>query len=119
MWQNFRYQNNYMQPKHISSQAFNVVDLVSYQDSAIVTKIVIKSAQGSVTLFAFDQGQELSEHTTPFDALVYIIDGTAEIGIAGQGHHLKQGEGIVMPAHQPHFVKAIEKFKMMLTMLKP
>jgi quercetin dioxygenase-like cupin family protein len=97
---------------------FGVADLVSYQDSTIVSRIVVKSAKGSVTMFAFDEGQELSEHTAPFDALVHVIDGEAEIRVSGEPHRLQGGQGIVLPANEPHSVKAMRKFKMMLTMIK-
>ncbi len=93
-------------------------DLADYQDGAIVSTILLKKDRGSVTLFAFDKGQDLSEHTVPHDALVYVLDGETEITIAGESHRLKQGEVILMPANQPHSVKAIERFKMVLTMIR-
>lgn len=92
--------------------------LVDYQEGSIVSKEVIKKDKGTVTLFAFDKGQGLSEHTAPFDALVYVFDGKAEIRISGKPRHLKAGEIIVMPANQPHSLKAIERFKMMLVMIR-
>jgi len=95
-----------------------VVDLVSYQDGAVVSRIVVKRETGSVTLFAFDAGQELSEHTAPYDALVQIVDGEAAITIAGRPHRLSAGEMILLPAHQPHAVKAVSRFKMLLTMIR-
>jgi len=95
-----------------------VVDLVAYQDGAIVSRIVIKKATGNVTLFAFDVGQQLSEHTTPYDALVQVVDGDAEITIAGKPHRLRAGDMIVMPAHQPHAVAAVSRLKMLLTMIR-
>ena len=95
-----------------------LVDLVDYQDQSVVSRTIIDKKTGTVTLFAFDQTQGLSEHTAPFDALVYLLDGEAEITISGEAFTLKQGETIIMPANKPHAVKAIEKFKMMLTMIR-
>ena len=95
-----------------------VNDLISYQDGAVVSRIVIKRDTGNVTLFAFDAAQELSEHTTGYDALLEVIDGECEVTIAGKSHQLRAGEMIVMPAHQPHAVKAVSRFKMLLTMIR-
>jgi quercetin dioxygenase-like cupin family protein len=91
---------------------------VDYQSGAVVSCQIIKGSGGNVTLFAFDAGQELSEHTTPFDALVQVLDGEVEIFISGKPYRLKPGEVIIMPADQPHALKALEKFKMLLTMIK-
>jgi quercetin dioxygenase-like cupin family protein len=91
---------------------------LTYQDRAVVSKTVLKSNAGTVTLFAFDKGQELSEHTAPFDALVHVLDGMAEITIAGDAHTLAAGEMILMPANKPHAVKAAERFKMMLVLIR-
>lgn len=93
-------------------------DLINYQDGAIVSKEIIKSEKGSVTLFAFDKGQGLSEHTAPFDALVYNFDGKAEVSIDGKWHTLEKGGIIIMPANKPHSVKAVERFKMLLVMIR-
>ena len=93
-------------------------EMVDYQNGAVVSKEIIKKQTGTVTLFAFDKGQGLSEHTAPFDAMVYIIDGEAEITISGKPFYLKQGEMIIMPANEPHALKAVKKFKMMLTMIR-
>ena len=79
---------------------------------------IVKKKTGTVTLFAFDEGQGLSEHTTPFDALVYIVDGEAEITISGKPHRLRAGEMIIMPANEPHAVNAVKRFKMLLAMIK-
>ncbi len=92
--------------------------LVSYQDGSVVSRTVMNRPAGTVTLFAFDRDQSLSEHTAPFDALVHILDGSAEIKISGKPHVLKKGGMIIMPAGQPHALKALEKFKMMLVMIK-
>jgi quercetin dioxygenase-like cupin family protein len=95
-----------------------VVDLVSYQDGAVVSRILLKRETGNVTLFAFDAGQELSEHTTPYDALLQVAEGEAMITIAGKPHRLRAGDMIIMPAHQPHAVKAGSRLKMLLTMIR-
>jgi quercetin dioxygenase-like cupin family protein len=95
-----------------------LTDLVDYQDGAVVSREIINQKSGSVTLFAFDEGQGLSEHMAPFDAMVYLLDGEAEITISGRPLHLKQGEMVIMPANQPHSLKAIKRFKMVLTMIK-
>jgi quercetin dioxygenase-like cupin family protein len=92
--------------------------LVDYQEAAVVSRGLIKKDKGSVTVFAFDQGQELSEHTVPHDALVHVIDGEARITIAGADHRLGVGDTIVMPGNQPHAVQAIRRFKMVLTMIR-
>ena len=93
------------------------VDLVAYEKGSVVSRTIIDKKAGTVTLFSFDGGQGLSEHTAPFDALVCILDGEAEIVISGKPFHLKSGEAIVMPAGQPHAVKALKRFKMLLTMI--
>jgi len=103
---------------NIIGEAGNLVSLVDYQDGSVVSKEVIKKEKGTVTLFAFDKEQGLSEHTAPFDALVYILDGKVEITIAAKQHFLKIGETIIMPANKPHALKAIERFKMLLVMIK-
>ena len=100
------------------SQAFYLRDAVSYQDAAIVSREIVGKKTGTVTVFAFDEGQGLSEHTAPFDALVYILDGEVEILISGKPYQLKEGEMIIMPAHEPHALKAIKKFKMLLIMIR-
>ncbi len=92
--------------------------LVDYQTGSVVSKTIIKKQTGTVTLFAFDKGEGLSEHTAPFDALVYLIDGEAEVIISGNDNLVKKGEMIIMPANEPHALKAKEKFKMMLAMIK-
>jgi len=100
------------------AQTLKVTDLVDYQAGSVVSRIVVKAETGSVTLFAFDEGQELSEHTTPFDALVQVLDGEVAITISGKPFHLKTGDAIVMPSGEPHAVKAVKKFKMLLTMIR-
>jgi quercetin dioxygenase-like cupin family protein len=100
------------------AEILNLAEMVSYQDGSVVSRQITKSDGGNVTLFAFDAGQELSEHTAPFDALVHVVEGEAEIIISGQSFHLKSGGAIVMPANDPHAVKANSPFKMLLTMIR-
>ena len=101
-----------------TAQVSRVVDMVGYQDGAVVSRTVLKQPAGNVTLFAFDAGQELSEHTAPYDALVQVLDGEAEITIAGRPHRLRVGDMIVMPANKPHALRAPARFKMLLTMIR-
>jgi quercetin dioxygenase-like cupin family protein len=91
---------------------------IEYQSGAVVSKTLIQQPTGTLTLFAFDQGQGLSEHSAPFDATVVILDGSAEIKISGVVHQVKNGEMIIMPANQPHALQALERFKMLLIMIK-
>ena len=93
-------------------------DLVNYQDGAVVSREVMKKKTGTVTLFAFDEGQGLSEHTTPFDALANVIEGELEIVISGQPLRVKEGEMVIMPADQPHALKAMARSKMLLIMIR-
>ena len=94
------------------------IELVAYQPGAVVSREIVKKKTGSVTAFAFDKEQGLSEHTAPFDALVHVLDGTAEISIGGKPHTVVQGEMILMPANVPHALKAVGRFKMLLTMIR-
>ncbi len=95
-----------------------LAELVSYQEGSVVSRTLIKGKTGTVTLFAFDKGQGLSEHTAPFDALVQVIEGEAEVTIAGVSAHLQEGEIVIMPASQPHALQAPQRFKMLLTMIR-
>jgi len=95
-----------------------LVDLLQYQDSSIVSRVLLKNKGGTVTLFAFDAGEGLSEHTAPFDALVVVTDGDADVEIAGESFRVRQGETIILPANRPHAVKATTKFKMLLIMIR-
>ena len=95
-----------------------LTELINYADDAVVSKTIIKKGTGTVTLFAFDKAQELSEHTAPFDALVFVLDGRAEIKISGIPYILKKGEMIILPVNKSHSLKAVERFKMMLTMIR-
>jgi len=101
-----------------SAEINRAENMVEYQEGSIVSKTLVDKETGSITLFAFAAGQSLSEHTAPYEALVQVLDGSAEIIIAGQTYELNAGEMILMPADIPHAVKAEEKFKMMLTMIK-
>jgi quercetin dioxygenase-like cupin family protein len=101
-----------------SSEAINVASLVEYAPESIVSRQLIKNDAGTITLFAFDKGQSLSEHSAPFDAVVQIVDGQGELIIGGQTVPATAGQMVVMPADVPHAVKAPERFKMLLTMLK-
>ena len=102
----------------MKSEIQSINDVVHYQDGTVVSKAIINKKSGSVTFFAFDKDQGLSEHTAPFDALIQVLDGNAEIIISGKSHQLKAGEMIIMPADEPHAVKATTRFKMMLVMIK-
>lgn len=104
--------------KGLKGKAFDISALLDYQEDAVVSREIIKKDTGTVTLFAFDKGQGLSEHTAPFDALVYIVDGASEIKILGKLNKVKEGEMIIMPANKPHALKAIKRFKMLLVMMK-
>ena len=100
------------------SEVVRLNELIEYQEGSVVSRTLLNKDTGTLTLFAFDAGQGLSEHTAPFDALVYILDGEAEIIISGNPLTLKTGEMVLMPANKPHALKAIKKFKMLLTMIK-
>lgn len=95
-----------------------LADLVNYQEGAVVSRTVIHRTTGTVTLFAFDVGQELSEHTAPFDALAHLLEGAAEIVVSHKPLSTKAGDVVLMPAHQPHALKALTRFKMLLTMIR-
>ena len=99
-------------------QVGRLLDTVQYQEGAIVSRTIIDTKAGTVTLFAFDEGQGLSEHVTPYDALVYLLDGEADIIISGKVLRLVTGEMVIMPANEPHAVKAVKKFKMILIMIR-
>ena len=99
-------------------QSSNLVSMLDYQKDAVVSKTIIEKKTGTVTLFSFDQGQGLSEHTAPFDAMVQVLEGEVEISICQKPFHLKQGEMIIMPANDPHALKAVTPFKMLLIMIK-
>ena len=100
------------------SEVVRLNELIEYQEGSVVSRTLLNKETGTITLFAFDKGQGLSEHTAPFDALVSLLDGEAEINISGKPFSLKQGEMIIMPANEPHALKAVKQFKMILTMIK-
>ena len=101
-----------------AAEVKQLVDLLQYQDSSIVSRVLLKNKGGTVTLFAFDVGEGLSEHTAPFDALVVVTDGEADIDIAGECFSVQQRETIILPANRPHAVRAATKFKMLLIMIR-
>jgi len=104
--------------QEIVARAINLTKLADYQAGAVVSRSIVDKKTGTVTFFAFDEGQGLSEHTTPFDALVYLLDGEAEVTISGKALRLKEGEMVIMPANEPHALRAVKKFKMVLTMIR-
>ena len=102
----------------VSAPPVKLADMIDYQKGSVVSRTIVDKTAGTVTLFAFDEGQGLSEHTAPFDALVYGLDGEVEITISGKAVQLKKGEMVIMPANKPHALKATKRFKMLLTMIK-
>jgi quercetin dioxygenase-like cupin family protein len=102
----------------VRGHVFQAADLIKYQQQSVVSMEIIRKRTGTVTLFAFDRGQGLSEHTAPFDALVQILDGEAEITVSGRKMKAKAGETVILPANRPHALKAVKKFKMLLLMIK-
>lgn len=102
----------------LTGQPARLVDLVDYQQGSVVSRTIVGKLTGTVTLFAFDEGQGLSEHTAPYDAMACVLDGEAEIVISGKPLHLKEGETVIMPANDPHAVNALKRFKMMLIMIR-
>jgi quercetin dioxygenase-like cupin family protein len=101
----------------LAAQAASIVELIDYQEGSVVSRTIIDKKAGTVTLFAFDEGQGLSEHTAPYDALVYLLDGEANVVISGKSVRLRKGEMIIMPANEPHALKAVTRMKMVLTMI--
>ncbi len=100
------------------AQVSKLVDMVNYQEGSVVSRTIIDKNSGTITLFAFGKGQGLSEHTAPFDAMVCLLDGKAEVSISGKAYQLKQGEMIILPANAPHALKAVSEFKMLLVMIR-
>lgn len=100
------------------SQILHIAEMVDYQEGSVVSRQITKAEAGNVTLFAFDTDQGLSEHKAPFDALVHVLEGEADVTISGQVYRLNAGDAIIMPANEPHALKAIQKFKMLLTMIR-
>lgn len=107
-----------MSTENAAPEVRNLVEMVAYQEGSVVSRMLLKRPSGTVTLFAFGAGEGLSEHTAPFDALVYVVDGAAEIEIAGRTYHVHAGETITLPANVPHALRAVEPFKMLLIMLR-
>ena len=107
-----------MKEENLAGQVLNMVGMVGYQTGSVVSRTVIDKPTGTLTLFSFDKGQGLSEHTAPFDALVYVLDGEAEVTISGQPRQVKTGEMVIMPANEPHALRAVRLFKMLLVMIK-
>jgi quercetin dioxygenase-like cupin family protein len=101
-----------------AAEVVPLMELVNYQVGSVVSRTIMKRPVGTVTLFAFDEGEGLSEHTAAFDALAHVLEGDAEIVISGKAVRTKAGEAVLMPAHQPHALKAITRFKMVLTMIR-
>lgn len=100
------------------AEVISLAEFIDYQQGSVVSKTLIDKKVGTVTLFAFDQGQGLSEHTAPFDAMVQLLDGEAEVTIAGNPLRLKKGDMVIMPANKPHALRAVDRFKMLLTMIR-
>ena len=101
-----------------TAKVLKIAELVGYQAGSVVSRVLLKQKGGNVTLFAFDGGQELSEHTAPFDALVSVLEGHVEVTVSGTPLRLGTGEMVILPANQPHALKAVTRFKMMLTMIR-
>ena len=101
-----------------TAEVKQLADLLQYQDASIVSRVLLKNKGGTATLFAFAEGEGLSEHTAPFDALVFVLDGEADIEISGESFRVRQGETITLPANRPHAVKAATNFKMLLIMIR-
>jgi len=107
-----------MSDNNIKKSILNLDSMLEYQAGSVVSRAIINKDVGTVTLFSFDKNEGLSEHSAPFDALVYVFDGEAEIKISGEPFIVCKGQMIIMPANEPHALKALEKFKMMLIMIK-
>ena len=107
-----------VEEEDIRGRTLAMVDMVAYQEGSVVSRTLIDKPTGTATLFAFGEGQGLSEHTAPFDAMVNVIDGEAEVTISGTPHRVAAGESIIMPANEPHALRAHQRFKMLLVMIK-
>jgi quercetin dioxygenase-like cupin family protein len=104
--------------EELLGKVMRLKDLVAYQDGTVASRMIVFKDAGNITLFSFDEGEGLSEHTAPFDAVVTILDGECEVWVAGETHRLKEGETIIFPANKPHALSAVTRFKMMLTMIR-
>ena len=100
------------------AKATRLADMIEYQEGSVVSRTIIDKEAGTVTLFAFDEGQGLSEHTAPYDAMVFVLEGEVNVSISGKPTRVKEGEMIIMPANKPHALTALSKFKMLLTMIR-
>jgi quercetin dioxygenase-like cupin family protein len=107
-----------MQELYSKGKVLNLEEMVEYSTGGVISKQVLKNPSGNITLFSFDKGQGLTEHTAPFDAVVQVLDGEAQITIGGIPNMVKKGETIIMPANVSHALQAVEQFKMLLTMIK-
>jgi len=104
--------------EELLGKVLSLKDLVAYQDGTVASRMIISREAGNITLFSFDEGEGLSEHTAPFDAVITILDGECEVWVAGETHTLREGETIIFPANRPHALSAVTRFKMMLTMIR-
>ena len=104
--------------EELPGKVLRLKDLVAYQEGTVASRMIIFREAGNITLFSFDEGEGLSEHTAPFEAVVTILDGECEVRVAGEAHRLKEGETIILPANKPHSLSAVTRFKMMLTMIR-
>ena len=102
----------------LKGRVFSLVDLVSYQEGAIASRMIVNKPAGNITIFSFDENEGLSEHTAPYDAVVTILEGDCEVVVSGQSHMMKEGDTIIFPANAPHAVSAVKKIKMMLVMIR-
>ena len=107
-----------MQELFSKGKVLNLKEMVEYSSGGVISKQILKNQSGNITLFSFDKGQDLTEHTAPFDAVVQVLDGIAQITIAGNPNLVKKGESIIMPSNVSHALQAVERFKMLLTMVK-
>ena len=107
-----------MDKENIGGKVIGLATMVDYQDGSVVSRTLVERSGGTVTMFAFDKGQGLSEHTAPFDALVVVVDGEAEVSVSGIAQNVLSGQIILMPANDPHALRAVRRFKMMLVMVK-
>ena len=104
--------------EELKGKVLQLKELVNYAEGTVASRVILSRPAGNITLFSFDEGEGLSEHTAPFDAVVTILDGECEVRVAGEPHRLKEGESIIFPADKPHALSAVTRFKMMLTMLR-
>lgn len=113
-----KHEKSHAGAKSLIGQVVKLIDLLDYQEGSVVSRTVVDKKTGTITMFAFDEKEGLSEHTAPFDALVHILDGEAEVVISGKTSLVKAGEMIIMPASEPHALKAVKRFKMLLIMIR-